>query len=246
LEVVNDFIALALALPVLDDGDTQELKPGRREPSASLGLVGPGTGLGVSMLVPVQGGWVAVPTEGGHRDVAAADEREWRIVSRLRERFGHVSAERILSGPGLVNLYETICELDGVPAEELGPVDVVASAMGGGCAPCSECLRIFARQLGAVSGDLALTAGARGGVFVGGGVVPAMGTAFDRKLFSEGFLSKGRFREYLEPIPVRLVLNPTAALQGAARALEYDFSTGTRHHDVLGGSRLLHWAEARR
>jgi glucokinase len=243
LEVVNDFIALALALPILKDEDTRELKPGMRQPTATLGLIGPGTGLGVSVLVPVAEGWVAVPTEGGHRDLAAGTEREWRIIERLHQRFGHVSAERVLSGPGLVHLYQAICEIDECPIEPMGPIEVVAAAQSGESAPCSESVRIFSRQLGAVAGDLALTVGARGGVFIGGGVLPGMDSAFDTERFREGFVGKGRFREYLEPIPVRLILNPTAALLGAARALEYDFSVGTRHQDDIGGARLLHRVE---
>lgn len=228
LEVLNDFIALALALPVLREEHSREVKPGRREVTAPLGLLGPGTGLGVSALVPVAQGWVALPTEGGHRDLAATTEREWEIFKRLQQRFGHVSAERVLSGPGLVNLYSAIRELDGLEPEATEPEGVVARAMTATCSACDEAVEIFSRQLGAVAGDLALTLGARGGIFLGGGVLHGMDTIFHAGLFREGFLDKGRFRDYLEPIPVRLVLNPTAALLGAARALEYDFPAGVR------------------
>ena len=228
LEVVNDFIALALALPVLREEHTRLIKPGKRESTAPLALLGPGTGLGVSALIPVAQGWIALPTEGGHRDLAASSDREWRIIERLKERFGHVSAERALSGPGLVNLYSAICEVDGRYFEERDPQAVASRAASGTCAASGEAARMFSRQLGAVAGDLALTIGARGGVFLGGGVLVAMGAAFSHELFLEGFVGKGRFRGYLEPVPVRLVLHPTAALLGAARALEYDFSAGFR------------------
>lgn len=228
LEVVNDFIALALALPVLREEHTRLVKPGKRENTAPLALLGPGTGLGVSALIPVAQGWVALPTEGGHRDLAAGTEREWRIIERLQQRFGHVSAERAVSGPGLTNLYRAICELDGIEAVEAEPEEVVARALAASCAASDEAVSVFSRQLGAIAGDLALTLGARGGVYLGGGVLHGMDSTFHMGLFREGFLDKGRFREYLDPIPVRLVLNPTAALLGAARALEYDFTAGVR------------------
>ncbi len=238
LEVLNDFIALALALPALKEEHSRTIKPGRRQATAPLGLLGPGTGLGVSALIPVAQGWVALPAEGGHRDLAASTEREWRIVRCLQERFGHVSAERILSGPGLLNLYQAICQLDGLVPEAEEPKEIEARALASGCRACTEAIAIFSRQLGAVAGDLALTFGARGGIFLGGGVLQGMGDAFQVGLFCEGFLDKGRFRSYLEPVPVRLVLNPTAALVGAARALEYEFPAGVRAlpQDLSAGS----------
>ncbi len=228
LEVVNDFIALALALPVLREEHSRVIKPGERETTAPLALLGPGTGLGVSALIPVAQGWIALPTEGGHRDLAATTEREWQIVERLQRRYGHVSAERVLSGPGLINLYRAICELDGVEPSATEPEGVVARSMTASCVACDEAVAVFSRQLGAVAGDLALTLGARGGVYLGGGVLHGMDSTFDVGLFREGFLDKGRFREYVDSIPVRMVLNPTAALLGAARALEYDFTAGVR------------------
>jgi glucokinase len=228
LEALNDFCALALALPFLPAEDTRTLNPGHPEDSAPLAVLGPGTGLGVSALVPVPGAPVALSTEGGHRDLAASTEREWAIIERLQRRFGRVSAERVLSGPGLVNLHWAIRDLAGLEAEAYEPEDVVRGANEGSCAACSEAVRFFSRQLGAVAGDLALTLGARGGVFVGGGVVPRMGEAFEIDLFREGFLEKGRFRRYLEPIPVRLITGATTALLGAARALEGSVASGVR------------------
>lgn len=228
LEVVNDFIALALALPVLREEHTRLIRPGEREPMSPLALLGPGTGLGVSALIPVAQGWIALPTEGGHRDLAASTEREWKIFERLQSRFGHVSAERALSGPGLVNLYRAICEIDGVDSDLPDPESVAAEAAAGTGATSAEAARVFSRLLGRVAGDLALTIGARGGLFLGGGVIGAMGAAFSDDLFVEGFLDKGRFGAYLGPIPVRLVLHPTAALLGAARTLEYESPAGYR------------------
>ena len=130
--------------------------------------------------------------------------------------------------PGLVNLYRAICEIEGREPETLDPEGVVQRAKSASCPVSLETVRLFSRQLGSVAGDLALTLGSRGGVFLGGGVLHGMNETFDTALFREGFLDKGRFRGYLEAIPVRLVLNPAAALLGAARALEYDFPAGVR------------------
>lgn len=228
LEVINDFIALALSAPGLADEQTREMRAGRREGDAPIAVVGAGSGLGVSALVPAGTGWVALATEGGHRDLAASNEREWRIVERLQQRFGRVSAERALSGPGLVNLYTAICELEGKETQCAEPEEVVERSLDGSSPLCEEAVEVFSRQLGAVTADAVLTYGARGGVWLGGGVLPGMGPAFHAGLFEHGFLDKGRFRSYVEPVPVRLILDPTAALLGAARALDTDVPAGMR------------------
>jgi glucokinase len=220
LKVLNDFEALALSLPALGAADLEVVLEGERVRGAPCALIGPGTGLGVAGLVPAGDGWVAVPGEGGHRDLAPASPREWRIFERLAERFGHVSAERVLSGPGLVWLYEAICAADGRAAERLEPPEVSARAAAGDRAASGEAAALFSGWLGAVAGDLALTLGARGGVFLGGGLLERMGAAFDRARFAARFLAKGRFESYLRPIPVALVRHPFPALLGAARALE--------------------------
>lgn len=232
LEALNDFTALALAIPQLGDEDTTVLNAAEGEPDALLAVLGPGTGLGVSAMVPANGSYFPLATEGGHREVAATTEREWVIVRRLRERFGRVSLERILSGPGLVNLYETICAIDGHEPVIDTPEGIVGAVRDGACEAGREAAAIFSRQLGFVAGDLALTLGARGGIFIGGGVIPRMGEVFDADLFREGYLDKGRFRWYVEQIPVRLIVNPYASLLGASRALQSIVPAGVR--DVRG------------
>lgn len=219
LEVLNDFEALALSLPALAEDDLDYLRVGARAAAAPRALIGPGTGLGVAGLVPAGEGWVAIPGEGGHRDLAPASEREWRLFVRLAERFGHVSAERVLSGPGLVWLYEAIVAADGGLPEPLEPAAVSARAADGSCAAAREAAALFSGWLGAVAGDLALTLGARGGVYLGGGLLERMGAAFDRDRFAGRFLAKGRFASYLTPIPVALVRHPYPALLGAIRTL---------------------------
>lgn len=222
LRVINDFTALALALPWLEPGDLRSIHPGERRPGEPMALLGPGTGLGVSGLIPVRGRWWPLSSEGGHRDLAPTTEREWLTLQLLRRRFEHVSAERVLSGPGLVNLYEVLCELDGGCPKRLEPRDVERRARASPDGPEAEALRLFSGWLGAVAGDLALTLGARGGVFLAGGILPKMGPLFDERVFRDRFVAKGRFRDYLEAIPVDLVVHRTAALLGAARVWDLD------------------------
>jgi glucokinase len=224
LVVLNDFEALAHAVPVLGATDLVPIGAGLAVPGANLAVIGPGTGLGVSGLVADgRGDWRVVVGEGGHVTLPAATPREASLLAVLRERFGHVSAERALSGPGLVNLYEAACILDGESAAALDPADVMARGLGDGMptdAQCVEAVTTFAALLGNVAGNLALTLGARGGVFIGGGIVPRLGARFASLPFRERFENKGRFRGYLETIPTWVITADAPALLGAARALD--------------------------
>ena len=216
LEVVNDFAALALALPRLGPSETRVIKAGRSVEGHPIALLGAGTGLGVAALVPHGRELLAVTTEGGHRDLAPTDEREWAVFRWLQARFGHVSVERVLSGPGLSNLHEAICGLDGIELDSVPSAGEVGEGAGAGDPVCLEAIRLFSGWLGAVAGDLALTFGARGGVYVGGGVVPRLGDLFDTDVFLRRFVGKGRFESYLEPVPVALVLRTESSLAGLA------------------------------
>lgn len=219
--VINDFTALAMSLPALGSADLQRLGGGAPVAGAPVALLGAGTGLGVSGLLPDgSGGWSALAGEGGHVTLAPMDDFESGVLAVLRRRHGHVSAERVLSGPGLVNLYEALCEADGRTPAALEPADVTARAVDGSDATCVAAVRLFASFLGNVAGNLALTLGARGGVYVGGGIVPRLGGAFDRALFRQRFEAKGRFARYLEGVPAWLITADTPALLGAARALD--------------------------
>jgi glucokinase len=224
LLVLNDFEALAHAVPGLGAGELRAVGAGVAVAGGNLAVLGAGTGLGVSGLVADgRGGWVAVVGEGGHVTLAAGSAREASLLAVLRERFDHVSAERALSGPGLVNLYEAVCALDGEAARTLEPADVMTHALARGAThdpQCLEALTTFAALLGNVAGNLALTLGARGGVYIGGGIVPRLGTQFDALPFRARFEDKGRFRGYLEAIPCWVITADAPALLGAARALE--------------------------
>jgi glucokinase len=221
--VINDFTALALSLPVLPKDELRQIGSGAAVAGAPLGLLGPGTGLGVSGLLPARGGQRAIPIngEGGHVTLAAADAHEEAVIRRLRERFGHASAERALSGPGLVNLYVALCEVHGLVAQPLQAADVSSRAAAGQDPICVEALDLFFSFLGNVAGNLALSLGARGGVYIGGGIVPRLGDAIDRSRFRGRFEAKGRFGSYLQAIPTLLVdARVSPALLGAARALD--------------------------
>jgi glucokinase len=224
LRVLNDFEALAHALPVLTDVDRLAVGGGAAVPGAALAVIGPGTGLGVSGLISNgNGGWCVIAGEGGHATLAAGNARESALLAVLRERFGHASAERALSGPGLVNLYEAACRLDGETAQSLDPAQVVARSERNAAnhdPQCEEAVNTFAALLGTVAGNLALTLGARGGVFIGGGIVPRLGKRFASLPFRARFEDKGRFRSYLESVPVWVITAQAPALLGAARALD--------------------------
>lgn len=222
LVVINDFTALALSLPGLSTSDLRQVGRGTATPRAPLALLGPGTGLGVSGLLPSGAhGFTPISGEGGHVTLSAGDEREAAVVHWLRQRFGHASAERALSGPGLVNLYEACCALSAATALTLRPSEVVARARHDNDACCRMALGLFCSFLGGAAGNLALTLGARGGVYIGGGIAPRILTEIERSTFRERFEGKGRFSEYLSGIPTAVIdATVPPALRGAAFALD--------------------------
>lgn len=216
--LINDFTAVALALPALGDGDVLKLGGGEPLAGAAMAVLGPGTGLGVSGLVPDgRGGFAPLAGEGGHVDLAAGTPREMEVLQRLVEKHRHVSAECVLSGPGLKTLYEVLLDLSGAAAADIpGPEDIARLARSGESPVAVETLALFTRWLGAVAGNLALTLGARGGVYVAGGIVNRWGREFDAALFRRGFEAKGRFRDYVSRIPTWLITDPLPAFKGLA------------------------------
>jgi glucokinase len=219
LEVINDFTALALALPHLQPGDRQAVGGGTAVADTPIGVLGPGSGLGVSGLIPSKSGWIALAGEGGHATMATATDREGAVIDRMRRHFDHVSAERALSGPGLFNLYNTLAALDGIPAKGYTAAQITDLAIRGEDPLCVETTAMFCAMLGTTAGNLALTLGARGGVYVGGGIVPKLGRVFTESGFRERFEAKGRFRSYLEAIPTFVVIHPLPAFIGCAALL---------------------------
>ncbi len=218
--VINDIAANAVAIPHLTDSDRLQIGPGSPVADSPIGLIGPGTGLGVSALMPMPGGWTPIEGEGGHVTMAPADAEESAVLELMRRRYDHVSAERVLSGPGLVNLYNVLCELAAVPAALFTPPQITDPRIWGEDPRARDATAMFCAMLGTVAGNLALTLGARGGVYIAGGIVPKLGTAFAESGFRMRFEAKGRFRGYLAAIPTYVIMRPLPALLGAAALLE--------------------------
>ena len=231
LLVVNDFTALALGLPGLAIDACERVGGGEAQPGAAVGLLGAGTGLGISGLVPAPGGAVPLQGEGGHVSLPASTPREAQVVAWLAARHGHVSAERVLSGPGLLALYAALCDLDGVAAAALTAEAVSARGRDRTCPHCAEALSMFCALLGTVAGDLALTLGARGGIYIGGGIVPQLGAFFAQSPFRARFEAKGRFQPYMARIPTWVIRSPHVALSGASAALDAKIEVGYTARD---------------
>lgn len=214
LEVVNDFTAMALCVPRLGPGDKRAIGGGKAQARAPIAVLGPGTGLGMSGLIPDGERWIPLSTEGGHATLPAADDRERAVIGVLAQKFGHVSIERAVSGAGLINLAQAIATLDGKTASGSDPADITAAA--GTDAIATEALAMFAAMLGTAASNLALSLGALGGVYIAGGIVPRLGGAFPAARFRTRFEDKGRFRSYLAAIPTFVITRPEPALLGLA------------------------------
>ncbi len=210
--LLNDFTAVGWCLPSLAASDLVKLGEGEPVPGAPMAVLGPGTGLGVSGLSPHRDGWLAITGEGGHVTLAASSAEEDNVLQRLRATYGHVSAERVLSGPGLVDLYSCVADIAGQQRRWHRPEDVTANAAADPLARAT--LDLFFKFLGTVAGDLALTLGAQGGVFLAGGLVPRLVPALQASMFRTRFTSKGRFSAYLERIPTYLIVHPHPGLEG--------------------------------
>jgi glucokinase len=226
LLLLNDFTALALSLTQLPEAHKHQIGGGQAIPHTAIGLIGPGTGLGVSGLLPAgcSKQWLPMAGEGGHVSLSAANAHEFAVIQQLQKRYDHVSAERVLSGVGLVDLFHALCEIKGDHDDPgcyiITPAEVLAHAQAEPTSTASEALDLFCGFLGSVAGDLALTLGARGGIYIGGGIVPRLGTRFESSPFRGRFEDKGRFKNYLKAIPVWVIQSPVSpALLGASLAL---------------------------
>lgn len=219
-QVINDFTALALSVPHLRPNDVLKVGQGESVLGKPIAVIGPGTGLGVSGLVPTPaGGWVALQGEGGHVSIGVRTDREIAIHDVLLDRYRHVSAERFLSGEGLENICNALREIDGLEPRALTPARISEMGLSGEDLICQETLVIFAELLGSCAGNLALTLGAEGGVYIGGGIVPRLGDWFAESNFREQFQAKGRMSGLLAEIPTYVIVAPYPALTGAASLL---------------------------
>lgn len=221
LLAINDFEALALSLPRLRPDQIRahgELPSGK----GTLAVVGPGTGLGVAAVKFAGAGWLAIPGEGGHATLAPNDDFELELLRALRSEYEHISAERLLSGIGLPVLYGAVAAVSGVVAPEMSAQQIVEQGLVRADPVSDQTIDAFCNLLGSFCGNVALTMGARGGLYVGGGIVPRLGERFFESGFRERFEAKGRFRGYLEAIPTAVITDTLAALTGAAVAIEQD------------------------
>ena len=216
LEMVNDFVAVALALPHLTAGDVAQVGGGRGTAQAPLAVIGPGTGLGVAALLGANRPPVVIASEGGHVTLAARDTQESALLDRLRGERGHVSAEDVVSGPGLVTLYDEIAARDGVSAPPRDPEGIVAAGLSGACAASGAALDMFCAFLGGFAGNVALTFGAQGGVYLAGGIVPSLVEYLKGSRFRARFEDKGPLRAYLADIPCYVITRPEPAFLGLA------------------------------
>ncbi len=224
---VNDFTALALSLPHLGASELRQVGGGQALVGAAIGVIGPGTGLGVSGLVPSRGQYAPIGGEGGHVSLSPATEEEFAVTAALLKEYGHVSAERVLSGPGLLSLHRALARVRGLPEPERDAATITQLALADTDSLCADTLAMFCALLGSTAGNLALTLGAQGGVFIGGGIVPQLGDYFDRSDFRARFEAKGRFAGYLSAIPTWLITAGNPALTGAAVALQQALDAAT-------------------
>lgn len=224
LKVLNDYTALALALPHLSSDDYKQIGSGASIKNQPMAVLGPGTGLGVSGAIHVDDYWLPLQSEGGHVSYGPLNDRESDVFKFIRKRYDHVSAETLVSGPGLVLLYESIAQCDGVQCAQFSPEQVTYEALNESNASAEEAVSMFCGILGVMAGNLALTLGARGGVFIGGGIVPKLGDYFKSSYFRACFENNTRFRHYLSEIPTFVIESKYPALIGAAVSVKQEYS----------------------
>ncbi|MFC5476767.1 glucokinase [Massilia suwonensis] len=219
LLVVNDFYALARSLPHLGEGDKVQVGGGSPRAGAPLGLLGAGTGLGVSGLIPAGDSWTALNSEGGHVTFSPANELEVAVLQYAWREFEHVSAERFLSGAGVELIYRALAHVQGLALEPLAAPEISRRALAGECELSKQVLEVFCGMLGTVAGNLAVTLGAQGGVYIGGGIVPRLGERFAASPFRSRFEQKGRFASYLAGVPTYVITAEYPAFLGVSAVL---------------------------
>jgi len=223
LLIVNDFTALAMALPGFKPNDLMQVGGGAAQTHAVSGVLGPGTGLGVSGVIPTIDGFVTLGSEGGHVNFAPSDEREFAILQFAWREWKHVSNERLISGPGMELIYRALAQRNDVDTDAgfaaRGAAEIISGALEQHDALCLEVLECFAGMLGSAAANLAVTLGAFGGIFIGGGIVPRMGEWFAGSPFRARFEAKGRFTDYIAQIPTFVIMTPNPALYGVSAIL---------------------------
>ena len=225
VRLINDLTATVRAIPLLTSLEVASLGKGIIVKDGNIGLIAPGTGLGMALLIQTENGYVPVPSEGGHTDFGPNNEMEVELWQYLNQHLGHVSVERVLSGGGLFNIYSWLRDSGRFQepdwlAKKLREKDparaITEAATDQGDPLCTEALDQFVAIFGAVAGNLALMGSTTGGLYLGGGIPPKILPKLEEGMFLNAFSNKGRFREFLRRIPVHVILNDKAALMGAA------------------------------
>jgi glucokinase len=220
LIVINDLVAQALSTTALQPDEIGSVKSGTRDRSQPALVIGPGTGLGVAFLLNKAGTLVGLPSEAGHATFAPMDRVQAEILLRLQDQYPHVSAERLLSGSGLLAIAKTLAEINGQIIDLQDPRDVSARAAAGQCPTCHEAIRIFSSILGSTAGNLALTLLTGGGVTITGGLCRGLRSLWDVEALKQAFVAKGHLSSYLDGVPIDQILRPHAGLLGAAAYVE--------------------------
>jgi glucokinase len=222
VRLLNDFEAVAWCLPHLSQDKVLQLGGEQPVVGAPLAALGPGTGLGMAVSIPYATGHLVLSSEGGHSTMAGGSPREDAVIAYLRRRFGHVSAEHVLSGNGLENLHEALAAMDNPVLPRRRAAEITRAGIEGTCPTSRAAIDMFCAMLGTVAGNLALTLGARGGIFIAGGILRHMPEYLVRSQFRARFEEKGRLSKYLEPIPAYLILDEDAAFVGLHRLAEVE------------------------
>ena len=220
--VINDFSAVAYSIPALKPFEVHQIGGRSGLHDQPIAILGPGTGLGVGTLVPVDDDFIVVDGEGGHIDFAPLNEREIEILRILRKRFDRVSVERLLSGSGLVNIYEALCILESSSPQYHNAKQITDAAIKGEDNVALETFNIFCKVLGSTASNLALIAGAKGGVYIAGGIAPRFVEFIEKSDLRQRFEDKGRFKKYVKDIPVYIILKEHLGLFGAMQKLKLD------------------------
>jgi glucokinase len=224
VRLINDFEAVAWSLPKLTSNDIYSIGGRSIKRDWPMVVIGPGTGLGVAALLEHVDGQICIATEAGHVSLAGSSRREDAIIDRFRGRFGHVSAERALSGPGLENLYSAIADVDGVSVPARRAAEITAAGLANTCAISRAALDMFCGMLGTLAGSFALTFRAQGGVFIAGGIVPRFTEFFSKSQFRARFEAMGRYQSYVQPIATSVILRPNIAFFGLKALAERQFA----------------------
>lgn len=219
LHMINDFTAIALSVPFLDDSQKIQIGGQAANLEKPIAVFGAGTGLGAAHVIPHGGKFIALAGEGGHASFAPNSELECKVLAVLAQRFGHVSAERLISGQGIENIYSALSEVLEIPAEKLTAAEISAKAIAKECLLCQQTLDMFAEAMGSFGGNLAVNMLAEGGVYIAGGIVPRFIDYIKTSQFRQRFESKGRLASFNKNVPVYVVTEEQPGLLGAAAYL---------------------------